>query len=140
MLNSAKRQPRKLDSPKPHTRQRAGFGAYSACLIMPDTGVVALSKQRSLGFSSSLTWKTCNCMTWRKRKGVVVNNPNCDGSGPHTTQQVRVLPTGGDSNGILCRGCFNREISFRKERNRELSKDCQFKLPTWESLRVYGAD
>lgn len=67
-----------------------------------------------------------------------MNNPNCDGSGPCHSGQVRVLPTGGDSNAILCRYCFNREIAFRVDRNRELSKDCQFKLPTWDSLKIYG--
>lgn len=67
-----------------------------------------------------------------------MNNPNCDGSGPCHPSQVRVLPTGGDSNGILCRYCFNREIAFRRDRNRDLSKDCQFKLPTWDSLKIYG--
>jgi len=65
-------------------------------------------------------------------------NWNCDGSGPHTAGEVRVLPTGGDSNAILCRSCFDREIAYRRERNRELSKDCAFKLPTWDSLKVYG--
>lgn len=69
-----------------------------------------------------------------------MNNPNCDGSGPCIMAgEVRVLPTGGDSNAILCKLCFNREIAFRKERNRELSKDCQFQLPAWDSLKVYGA-
>lgn len=69
-----------------------------------------------------------------------MNNPNCDGSGPCHPGLVRVLPTGGDSNGILCLYCYRREIEFRKQRNRELSKDCQFKLPAWLSLRVYGED
>lgn len=71
-----------------------------------------------------------------------MQNPNCDGSGPCILNgEVRVLPTGGTdgygSNAILCRLCFNREITFRKERNRELSPDCAFKLPTWDSLKVY---
>ncbi len=41
---------------------------------------------------------------------------------------------------ILCWRCHTREIQFRKERNRELSKDCQFKLPTWDSLKIYGQE
>ncbi len=70
-----------------------------------------------------------------------MKNPNCDGSGPCILNgEVRVLPTGGDSNGLLCRLCFNREIAFRKDRNKELSKDCAFALPKWESLRVYGSE
>lgn len=68
-------------------------------------------------------------------------NPNCDGSGPHILNgEVRVLPTGGDSNAILCKLCFKREIAFRKERNRDLGKDFQFQLPDWESLKVYGQE
>jgi hypothetical protein len=66
-----------------------------------------------------------------------MQNPNCDGSGPCTPGQVRVLPTGGDSNGILCRACYGREIQFRKERNKELGKSCQFDLPAWDTLKVY---
>jgi len=67
-----------------------------------------------------------------------MNNNNCDGSGPCGMGEVRVLPTGGDSNAILCRRCFNREIAFRQDRNRDLAKDCQFDLPSWESLKVYA--
>jgi len=65
-------------------------------------------------------------------------NPNCDGD--HCTWsvgEVRVLPLGGDGNLILCKTCFAHEIRFRKERNRELSTDAAFDLPTWESLEVY---
>lgn len=65
-----------------------------------------------------------------------MQNHNCDGGGPHKGKQIRVFPAG-DSNYLLCRACFNREIAFRKERNRELSPDCAFKLPTWDSLKVY---
>ena len=64
-------------------------------------------------------------------------NPNCDGSGPCSFGEVRTLPTGGDNNAILCRSCFNSEIAFRQERNKQLSPDCAFKLPTWDSLEVY---
>jgi hypothetical protein len=70
-----------------------------------------------------------------------MQNPNCDGSGPCILNgEVRVLPTGSQAhhgNAILCRLCFNREIQFRKERNRDLGKDCQFQLPRWETLKVY---
>ena len=68
-----------------------------------------------------------------------MKNPNCDGSGPcnETYRQVRVLPTGGDSNAILCLSCFAREMIYRRERNKELSKDCQFELPKWNELKIY---
>lgn len=68
-------------------------------------------------------------------------NPNCDGSGPCILNgEVRVLPTGGDSNAILCLLCYRREIAYRKERNRELSPECAFKLPAWDTLKIYGKD
>lgn len=70
-----------------------------------------------------------------------MQNPNCDGSGPCHPGRVRVLPTGSQphhGNMILCGQCFSREIAWRKERNRELGKDCQFQLPTWGSLKPYG--
>lgn len=69
-----------------------------------------------------------------------MSNPNCDGSGPCLSGPVRVLPTGGDSNAILCWSCFNREIAFRIERNRELSENCKFDLPEWGSLAIYGKE
>lgn len=68
-------------------------------------------------------------------------NNNCDGSGPHTMGEVRLLPLGSSPHHgslILCRACFEHEIAYRKERNRDLSKDCAFKLPEWASLQVYG--
>jgi hypothetical protein len=70
-----------------------------------------------------------------------MKNPNCDNDKCRSsTGQVRVLPTGGDGNAILCRACFDYELRWRRERNRELSKDCQFKLPSWDSLKVYGEE
>lgn len=68
-------------------------------------------------------------------------NPNCDGG--HCTLptgEVRVLPTGGDSNAILCRACFDHELRYRKGRNGMLADDCKFDLPAWASLKVYGQE
>ncbi len=62
---------------------------------------------------------------------------NCDGSGPHTSGQVRVLPTGGQGNAILCWSCFQQEMAWRIERNQELAGDCKFDLPGWDSLEIY---
>lgn len=70
-----------------------------------------------------------------------MQNPNCDGGTEgacSSNPQVRVLPSGGDSNLIVCWRCYGKEIKFRKERNEELSKDCQFDLPKWEDLKVYS--
>ena len=72
-----------------------------------------------------------------------MNNPMCDGSGPCAYGQVRVLPMGPSphhGNVILCMSCFNKEIAWRRERNTELAKDCQFKLPAWTDLQVYGQE
>lgn len=69
-----------------------------------------------------------------------MNNPMCDGSGPCDPGEVRLLPVDSipdHGNMILCRSCLEREITWRRLRNRELSKGCQFKLPTWDSLEVY---
>lgn len=66
-------------------------------------------------------------------------NPNCDGSHCwHSHGEVRVLPAGGSSNLILCRACYEHELSFRRERNRDLGTAFKFELPTWDSLEVYG--
>ena len=68
-----------------------------------------------------------------------MKNPNCDNNKCLNSKgQVRVLPSGGESNLILCLNCFNYEMVYRRERNKELSKDCLFKLPKWEDLEVYG--
>jgi len=68
-----------------------------------------------------------------------MKNDNCDGDKcTSAAGEVRVLPTGGDSNAILCRSCFNHEMQFRRERNQDLADDCKFSLPAWETLRVYN--
>jgi hypothetical protein len=65
-------------------------------------------------------------------------NPNCDGGKcDSSVGEVRVLPTGGDGNAILCRSCHRHELSWRRDRNRELGDFAKFDLPTWESLKVY---
>lgn len=70
------------------------------------------------------------------------HNPDCDGSGPCSEiyREVKLLPTGGDSNAILCKNCFDREIKFRIERNKDLATDCQFQLPKWGNLETYRAE
>lgn len=67
-----------------------------------------------------------------------MQNPNCDGGRCVSPKgEVRKLPTGGDSNAILCLSCYANEMRYRRERNRDLSPDCQFDLPKWETLKVY---
>jgi len=67
----------------------------------------------------------------------VSDNLMCDGSGPHGALPVRVLPLAGNGNLILCNLCHGHELRWRRERNRELSREAQFDLPAWESLTVY---
>lgn len=69
------------------------------------------------------------------------NNWDCGGSGPHTPGEVRKLPHGKEphhGNSILCRACWQKEIKFRRERNRELEAFAQFDLPRWEDAEVYN--
>lgn len=68
-----------------------------------------------------------------------MQNPNCDGS--HCTSdkgEVRVLPTGGQSNAILCRSCFEHDKNWRRKRNKELSAEAAFPIVLWEILQAYN--
>lgn len=66
-------------------------------------------------------------------------NWNCDGDKCLVSEgEIRVLPTGGDSNLLLCRACYENEMRYRRERNLELNSAAQFALPAWDSLDVYG--
>lgn len=86
--------------------------------------------------------------TWLQRHHAIeshnamTNNPNCDGSGPHSGDEVRVLPAG-TGNAILCRSCYEDEMAFRRERNSPnarppLAPGDRYELPAWESLKVYA--
>ena len=69
------------------------------------------------------------------------HNNYCDGSRCQNPDgEVRVLPTGGGGNVILCRACFHHEINWRRDRNRDLSREAAFELPEWESLEVYRVE
>ena len=53
-----------------------------------------------------------------------------------TCKETRVLPY--PNGNIICgRKGYFREISWRKDRNKELAKEAQYSLPLWEDLRVY---
>ena len=63
------------------------------------------------------------------------HNPNCDGGYCKSEHgETRRLPTGGDSNALLCYHCYLHEMAYRIERNAELGKAQQYKIPSWESL------
>jgi len=51
----------------------------------------------------------------------------CDNCGKET--RVVKLATGGGSSGVfLCRSCWNKEMSWRKQRNKTLSKNAKFSI------------
>lgn len=58
----------------------------------------------------------------------------------YQTKELRILPSGGDSN-ILCgKQGYEREMRYRQERNKELGDAFKFKLPKWEDLRIYQSE
>jgi hypothetical protein len=69
-----------------------------------------------------------------------MQNNNCDGNGPHVSGEVRMLPTGGGGNAILCRACFRREMAYRFDRNLTLGLSEKFAIPDWSSLEIYGLE
>jgi hypothetical protein len=69
-----------------------------------------------------------------------MTNPNCDGFGPCSGEEVKALPIGRNpdsGNAILCKACFEREVAWRESMNSCLAKDCRFSLPAWDSMEVY---
>ena len=76
-------------------------------------------------------------------KTMINDNPHCDGSGPHSGMEIRVLPISAcpdHGNLLLCHACFLLELAYRRERNEELDPDCQYSLPRWEECKIYGSD
>ena len=84
------------------------------------------------------TWagfREMNTAAWAARE-----NNDCNGSGPHTAGEVRVMPHSDaplHGNDILCRACWQRALTDRRERNRSLGDFAQFALPAWETAEVY---
>lgn len=69
---------------------------------------------------------------------MMAKNWNCDNDKCKEAHgEVRVLPTGGDGNIILCRACYVHEMAYRRDRNKSLGKFARFALPEWEELEVY---
>jgi hypothetical protein len=69
-------------------------------------------------------------------------NPNCDGNKcTNTRGEVRRLPwndgpMGGAS--ILCLNCYQYEMQYRRDRNKDLAPSERFDLPAWSSLKAYS--
>lgn len=54
-------------------------------------------------------------------------------------KELRVLPLNGDSNILLGRQGYNKEISHRIYMNKSLSDSAKWKLPAWEDLKIYDS-
>lgn len=54
------------------------------------------------------------------------------------SKEVHILPYGGGGNIIVSRASYNKEMQFRKERNKEVFSP--YDVPSWESLEVYRAE
>ena len=83
------------------------------------------------------SFREMNTRAWAERRAV---NNDCNGSGPHTPGEVRVMPHSNEplhGNDILCRACWNREIDYRIDRNDELGNHSQDGLPVWADSKVY---
>jgi hypothetical protein len=58
----------------------------------------------------------------------------------YETNELRVLPIG-DGENILCSKCgYEREIKWRKERNKNLEDFAKFDLPKWKDLKIYESE
>lgn len=76
--------------------------------------------------------------SYAAQRRAALQNHNCDNTKCDSPDgEVRWLPTGGNSNALLCRSCFDHEMEFRRNRNLNLDPDCRFDLPAWETLKVY---
>jgi hypothetical protein len=71
--------------------------------------------------------------TWKE----TTEQNNCDGSGPHSAGEVRVMPLGGGGNLILCLHCYVKENNYRRERNEELGEFAKFQIVEWQNAKVY---
>jgi hypothetical protein len=67
-------------------------------------------------------------------------NPNCDGSGPHSDNpSVRKYPLGGGANAILCRACVDKENRYRAIRRADKINQvdpARFPDQPWLTLEV----
>jgi hypothetical protein len=71
----------------------------------------------------------------------MATNDYCNDSGPHAPGEVRVMPHSDAplcGNDILCRRCWDRELRYRADRNRNLAEYAKYALPRWEDAQVYG--
>ena len=66
------------------------------------------------------------------------HNPNCDGSHcKQETGEVRLYPTGGGGNAILCFACWANENRYNYKRGQETGNPDNFKQINWFEGEVY---
>lgn len=72
-----------------------------------------------------------------KRNMTLFKNNNCDNDKcVDPNSEVRLLPTGGDGNMIVCQACYEHEMSFRRQQNAG-STHKLYHTPKWEDLTIY---
>jgi len=79
----------------------------------------------------------------RCKRMAATGNNDCNGTGPHSAGEVRVMPhsdTPLHGNDLLCRSCWQVALVDRRERNRTLGDFARYSLPAWETAKVYRAD
>jgi len=59
------------------------------------------------------------------------HNGICDGCGDGREKRVHKLSVGVHGNLFLCKKCWNREMRWRKERNKELERQNRFSILKW---------
>ena len=51
--------------------------------------------------------------------------------------EIRVMPMNGEANALVSRRGYARMIADRMEANKRLGEFAQWKLPSWDDLKVY---
>lgn len=62
---------------------------------------------------------------------------HCDGSGPHSGNEVRLYPLGGDANLILCLSCWAKENRYRHDMGRHYNSE-NFPQHNWYTAKLYA--
>lgn len=66
---------------------------------------------------------------------------DCDGTGIHTAGELRRLPICAASGElIVCRGCFNSAVNWRKQMNKNLPDGSKYEIQKWEDLEICEED
>lgn len=61
---------------------------------------------------------------------MVAKNQDCDNCGIHTEKpgKIKWLNLGNNSGAFLCETCWNKEMNYRKERNKTLHGAAKFNI------------